>query len=52
VLVLYAVVGFGTVFALRLLRRRWAAAGVPEEPGDVPYGPSRAAEETTEGAQA
>jgi cytochrome d ubiquinol oxidase subunit I len=44
VLVLYAVVGFGTVFALRLLRRRWAAADVAEDEGDVPYGPSRVAE--------
>jgi cytochrome d ubiquinol oxidase subunit I len=40
---LYAVVGYGTVLALRLLRRRWAAEQRAGE-GDVPYGPSRAAE--------
>jgi cytochrome d ubiquinol oxidase subunit I len=43
-LALYAVVGYGTVLALRLLRRRWAAADEEAGAGDVPYGPSRAAE--------
>jgi cytochrome d ubiquinol oxidase subunit I len=42
-LALYAAVAYGTFLALRLLRRRWAAAGA-EEPEDVPYGPSRARE--------
>jgi cytochrome d ubiquinol oxidase subunit I len=44
VLVLYAVVGYGTFLALRLLRRRWAAdaGGDGAEDADVPYGPSRA----------
>jgi cytochrome d ubiquinol oxidase subunit I len=47
--VLYAVVGAGTLLALRLLRRRWAAADATEAPdaggdGQVPYGPSRARE--------
>jgi cytochrome d ubiquinol oxidase subunit I len=41
---LYALVGYGTVLALRLLRRRWATAEVPVGEGGVPYGPSRAAE--------
>jgi len=49
-LVLYAAVGYGTFFALRLLRRRWRAED--EQPGTgehapddgVPYGPSRVRE--------
>jgi cytochrome bd ubiquinol oxidase subunit I len=45
---LYAVVGCGTVLALRVLRRRWAGADRAAGEGSVPYGPSRAAE----GAQA
>src|SRR3954447_21131806 len=50
--VLYAAVGVGTFFALRLLRRRWAR----EEPADdgaddggVPYGPSRVREPAASG---
>ncbi|WP_448624290.1 cytochrome ubiquinol oxidase subunit I [Geodermatophilus sp. URMC 64] len=42
---LYAAVAYGTLLALRLLRRRWRAA--EEGAGgdaDVPYGPSRARE--------
>jgi cytochrome d ubiquinol oxidase subunit I len=45
---LYAVVAYGTLLALRLLRRRWAEAdrtASPDTDGDeddVPYGPSRA----------
>ncbi|WRL61802.1 cytochrome ubiquinol oxidase subunit I [Blastococcus brunescens] len=43
---LYAALAAGTVLALRLLRRRWAAedAGGPEDDdtAGVPYGPSRA----------
>jgi cytochrome bd ubiquinol oxidase subunit I len=37
-LVLYAAVAFGTVMALRMLRRRWRASS--ETAGDLPYGPS------------
>jgi cytochrome d ubiquinol oxidase subunit I len=40
---LYVAVGFGTVFALRLMHRRWQEAerGEAEVDDDVPYGPSR-----------
>jgi cytochrome d ubiquinol oxidase subunit I len=38
-LALYAAVAFGTVVALRLLRRRWAEHGEPAGEADVPYGP-------------
>jgi cytochrome d ubiquinol oxidase subunit I len=45
---LYAAVGFGTLFVLRLMRRRWQEAergGDDAEVDDeVPYGPSRARE--------
>jgi cytochrome d ubiquinol oxidase subunit I len=42
--VLYAAIAFGTFYVLRLLRRRWRAAGEmdPDEEADVPYGPSKA----------
>src|SRR3954447_14946067 len=43
-LVLYAAVGTGTFYVLRLLRRRWRDQGAAEEDGGVPYGPSRARE--------
>jgi cytochrome d ubiquinol oxidase subunit I len=43
--VLYAAVAWGTVLALRLLRRRWAADDDEAGPADVPYGPSRARED-------
>ena len=39
-LALYLVVGAGTFFVLRLLRRRWRAGDTSE--ADVPYGPRRA----------
>ncbi|MFR9805128.1 hypothetical protein ACL02T_23000 [Pseudonocardia sp. RS010] len=39
-LTLYAAVGYGTVTALRLLRRRWAGQAEPDGDADVPYGPS------------
>jgi cytochrome bd ubiquinol oxidase subunit I len=39
--VLYAIVGWATFFALRILRRRWRDAADGDE-GEVPYGPSRA----------
>ena len=39
-LALYAAVGFGTVMALRLLRRRWAGHDERVGEGEVPYGPS------------
>jgi len=42
-LVLYAVVGTGTFYVLRLLRRRWRAGDRTE--ADVPYGPRRAGAE-------
>jgi cytochrome d ubiquinol oxidase subunit I len=42
---LYVAVGFGTLFALRLMRRRWQEAerggDEAEVDDDVPYGPSR-----------
>jgi cytochrome d ubiquinol oxidase subunit I len=41
-LVLYTVVGAGTFYVLRLLRRRWREGDATE--ADVPYGPSRAGE--------
>jgi cytochrome d ubiquinol oxidase subunit I len=41
---LYALVGYGTVVSLRLLRRRWANED-EAVPGDVPYGPPRSVEE-------
>jgi cytochrome bd ubiquinol oxidase subunit I len=40
-LVIYAAVGAGTVYVLRLLRRRWRTEGGAPA-GEVPYGPSRA----------
>lgn len=43
-LALYAAVAYGTMMALRLLRRRWAGHGEPAGEGDVPYGPSRTPE--------
>jgi cytochrome d ubiquinol oxidase subunit I len=39
-LILYAVVGAATIYALRVLRRRWEREAGDVE--DVPYGPSRA----------
>jgi cytochrome bd ubiquinol oxidase subunit I len=40
-LVLYAAVAYGTLVALRLLRRRWASRSEPAGEDDgVPYGPS------------
>ena len=47
-LVLYAVVGAGTFYVLRLLRRRWREGDTAD--ADVPYGPSRALETAGEGA--
>ena len=41
-LVLYAAVGAGTFYALRLLRTRWRSGDAGA--ADVPYGPSRAGE--------
>jgi cytochrome d ubiquinol oxidase subunit I len=41
-LVLYAVVGAGTFYVLRLLRLRWREGD--DADADVPYGPSRAGE--------
>jgi cytochrome d ubiquinol oxidase subunit I len=41
--VLYAAVGAGTLYVLRLLTRRWREDGEALE-DDVPYGPSRAGE--------
>lgn len=38
-LALYAAVAYGTVMALRLLRRRWAARAEQTGEGDVPDGP-------------
>ncbi|MGY1602317.1 cytochrome ubiquinol oxidase subunit I [Geodermatophilus sp. SYSU D00815] len=53
---LYAALTVGTVLALRLLRRRWAAedagGGEAGDTGDVPYGPSRAREPEAAGEQA
>jgi cytochrome d ubiquinol oxidase subunit I len=43
-LLLYAVVGAGTFYALRLLRRRWRGGEAADADADVPYGPSRAGE--------
>jgi hypothetical protein len=40
--VLYALVGAGTFYVLRLLRRRWRDGD--DTDADVPYGPSRAGE--------
>ncbi len=53
---LYAAVTAGTLFTLRLLRRRWRAAdeSAVEEgavDGDVPYGPSRARESVAGGGR-
>jgi cytochrome d ubiquinol oxidase subunit I len=42
-LVLYAVVGAGTFYVLRLLRRRWREGDATD--ADVPYGPRRAGSE-------
>jgi cytochrome d ubiquinol oxidase subunit I len=53
-LVLYAAVGYGTFFALKLLRRRWRQTGAESDEADavVPYGPSRARETAaTDGAE-
>jgi cytochrome d ubiquinol oxidase subunit I len=50
---LYAAVAVGTVYVLRLLRRRWAAPAAPGDGGavtdedEVPYGPSREREAVT-----
>jgi cytochrome d ubiquinol oxidase subunit I len=51
---LYVVVAYGTFLALRLLRRRWAAADAEgdawADEGGVPYGPSRARSDAGAGA--
>jgi cytochrome d ubiquinol oxidase subunit I len=44
-LALYLAVGYGTVMALRLLRRRWGGQTESADEGDVPYGPSRTEEQ-------
>ena len=47
--VLYLIVGAGTFYVLRLLRRRWRQTDAAD--ADVPYGPSRASDEAGAGAR-
>jgi cytochrome d ubiquinol oxidase subunit I len=45
---LYVIVGVGTLYVLRLMRRRWASGDAVEGgDADVPYGPSRARDAVT-----